>query len=57
MPPHADPTALGEVMLRVIQDPAYCAQLGRDSLDLVKGHSEEATFQSYEKLYKSLLSE
>jgi 1,2-diacylglycerol 3-alpha-glucosyltransferase len=52
--PPDDPAALGGAMLAVIHDPAYQANLSRGSLDLVRGHSEEATFRAYEDVYGEL---
>lgn len=52
--PPDDPVALGEAMLKVIKDPVYQSRLGRGSLELVAGHSEEVTFQAYEKLYQGM---
>jgi 1,2-diacylglycerol 3-alpha-glucosyltransferase len=52
--PPEDPAALGQAVLKVIQDPTYRSRLGRGSLELVKDHSQEATFLAYERLYNDL---
>lgn len=49
--PPGDPEALGQAMLKAIQDTACHARLGHNSLHMLDGHAEQQTFQAYEKLY------
>jgi glycosyltransferase involved in cell wall biosynthesis len=53
--PPDDVPALGGALRKVVSDPAYCAALGRASLELLDGHSEERTFRKYEELYRGLV--
>lgn len=54
--PPDDVAALGNALRMLVRDSAYRAALGRASLELVKGHAEEATFSAYEELYRNLIA-
>ena len=53
--PADDPLALGEALLKVVDDPDYRAGLGQASLELIDGHSEERTFRTYAEIYQDLI--
>lgn len=55
--PPDDPLALGQAILRVIGDPTFRAELGRASLEMVAGHSNEETFRAYLDLYERLVAQ
>lgn len=51
-----DSRALGEAILKVVRNASYRAELGRASLEMARGHSQELTFRAYLNLYKDLVA-
>jgi hypothetical protein len=48
---------MGRAICKILDDPERARQFGETSLKISQEHSEEATFDSYEMLYKQLLAE
>jgi glycosyltransferase involved in cell wall biosynthesis len=55
--PPRDPQAMGRAFSKILADPERARQFGETSLKISQGHSEKATFDAYEMLYKQLLAE
>jgi len=55
--PPGDPQAMGRAYSKILDDPASAQRFGENSLALSREHSEQMTFDAYEKLYEELLAE
>lgn len=54
--PPDDPHALGEAILKIVANPAYRSELGRESLSMARGHSNEEMFSTFAELYHVLVA-
>jgi len=49
-----DSTMMAEKIIQILIDPALAKKMGQKSLELVKKHSDQKTFDSFEAIYKRL---
>jgi 1,2-diacylglycerol 3-alpha-glucosyltransferase len=54
--PPDDPQAMAAAILRIVRHPDRAARMGQASLDIVQPHTESATFDAYENLYRRVLA-